>query len=539
MVARVVDFSSGRAQTGRTADRTDVRNAERLVELRGGDLRFVGTWGRGLAWDGKRWQLDDSGLWQQAAVETSRALFDEAMAESRAASGDEVRGKRAKANLAWASKTQNSARITSMVTLARSTPSVVITHDKLDADAMVLNVANGTLDLRTGRLREHRRDDLITKLAPVVFDAKATAPTWAAFIERAMGGSAELVDYLQRIVGYALTGEVREHVLGFFFGGGANGKSTFLSTLHAMLGDYASPAPRGLLFRSRGERHPTELASLHGRRFVTCSEIEEGQAFDEALVKDITGGDPIECRRMREDFWSFAPTHKLFLAGNHKPTVRGDDEGIWRRMRLVPWTVTIPEAERDTALPDKLRAELPGILAWAVRGCLEWQAKGLDAPAAVRDATSKYREENDTLGEFFRLSVAFEAGATIARKALREAYQAHCTDNGAEPFGAKRFASRLREHGVTETTVREGMRVVDGWKGVRLATDAERAASVAWRERRDVGTCSVEFPISAISKTPSHYTGIGESDPTGHYVPTSSEPDFADWLISKGVGGGK
>ncbi|MGH7297568.1 MAG: DNA primase family protein, partial [Polyangiaceae bacterium] len=290
-----------------------------------------------------------------------------------------------------------------------------------------------------------------------------------------------LVAYLQRLVGYALTGSVREHVLIFFYGGGANGKSTFLSTVHALLGDYATPAPRGLLFRSRGERHPTERATLFGRRFVTCSEIEEGQIFDEALTKDLTGGDPLECRRMREDFWSYQPTHKLFLAGNHKPMVRGNDEGIWRRMRLVPWLVTIPEAERDRELPAKLAAELAGILRWAVEGCLAWQRIGLAAPLAVRSATDGYRQENDTLGEFFRLHVVFEAAATIVRRELREAYEAWCTENGHPPFAARRFSARLREHGVVDGCVRRGTKVLDGWKNVRLMTDIEKERLVAAR----------------------------------------------------------
>jgi len=235
-----------------------------------------------------------------------------------------------------------------------------------------------------------------------------------------------MVEYLQRLAGYALTGDIREHVLAFFFGKGANGKSTFLRTLLTILGDYASPAPRGLLFRSRGERHPTELASLFGRRFVTCSEIEDGQAFDEALTKDLTGGDPIECRRMREDFWSFEPTHKLFVAGNHKPSVRGDDEGIWRRMRLVPWLVTFAANEQDKRLVEKLLTESPGIVAWCVRGCLDWQSNGLAEPATVRKATDEYREESDALGEFFRLHAVFDAAARVARKDLREAYAGYC-----------------------------------------------------------------------------------------------------------------
>jgi putative DNA primase/helicase len=426
-----------------------------------------------------------------------------------------------------------------MVSLARHETTVAVSHEQLDADRMLLNVPNGTIDLRTGKVRVHRRKDLITKLAPVPFEPAAECPLWLAFLDRVMGGNAELIEYLQRIIGYSLTGEIREHVLAFFYGQGANGKSTFLTAIHEMLGDYASPAPRGLLFRSRGERHPTELASLHGRRFVTCSEVEEGQTFDEALTKDLTGGDPIECRRMREDFWSFQPTHKLTLAGNHKPTVRGDDEGIWRRMRLVPWTVTIPEAERDMRLTEKLRAELPGILAWAVRGCLAWQERGLDAPAAVREATAEYRQENDALGEFFRLSVVFEAGATIARKDLREAYETFCRESGCEPFGAKRFAGRLRERGVGETNVRRGMKFADGWRGARLMTDAERAAAATWSGRGDVGRSGDRKPHSGCIESRGAQTGNCSPQ-----VPTSPQPtdevtdsdsSFAGWLQTQGI----
>jgi putative DNA primase/helicase len=504
-----------------TAERTDVRNSEALVSLHSDRLRYVSTWGKWLRWTDNRWQLDESCAVQEAAKDTARALYDEAIEEARLARGDKDAMAHAQASLAWATKSQGAPRVAAMVTLARSSPSIAVKHDQLDADCWALNVSNGTIDLRSGDLRSHCRDNLITKLAPVVFDPSAACPTWDAFLSRAMGNDVESVHYLARMVGYALTGDVREHVLAFFFGGGANGKSTFLSTLHAMLGDYATPAPRGLLFRAHGERHPTELASLHGRRFVTCSEIEDGQAFDEALIKDLTGGDPIECRRMREDFWCYQPTHKLFLAGNHRPAVRGDDEGIWRRMRLVPWTVTIPEGERDPSLPDKFRAELPGILAWAVRGCLDWQRRGLDATEAVKRATADYREENDTLGEFFRLRLIFEAGATIVRKELREAYETHCTDNGAEPFGARRFSSRLRERGVTKTGVRRGMHVLDGWRGVRLATDAERAASTAWgADRRDVGTCSEQFLYQR--QTPAHEAANRKSVTTSPNVTTGN-----------------
>jgi len=268
--------------------------------------------------------------------------------------------------------------------------------------------------------------------------------------------------------------------------------------------------------------------------------------FDEALVKDLTGDDVIRCRRMREDFWEYVPTHKLMMYGNHKPLIRGDDEGIWRRMRLIPWLITIPENERDTQLLEKLRAEWPGILAWAVRGCIAWQTQGLREPAAVRGATKAYREESDALGEFLRLRVTFDAAATIGRRELREAYESHAKESGAEPVGAKRFAGRLREHGVSETTVRRGSSVVDGWRGVRLASDAERTASSAWGQakepqHRDVGsnrdqiqhieaTGTLDRPNSSV---------IGEQASTTPYAPTDGQSDFADYLEAEGIGGGE
>jgi putative DNA primase/helicase len=407
---------------------------------------------------------------------------------------------------------------------------LAIDHEALDADPWLLNVKNGTLDLRTGTLGPHRRDALITKTAPVAYDVSATAPTWTAFLDRAMGGDASLVGYLQRLVGYALTGALREHVLVFLYGAGANGKSTFLSTIHTLLGEYATPAPRGVLFRSRGERHPTELATFFGRRFVTCSEIEEGQVFDEALVKDLTGGDRIECRRMREDFWMFTPTHKLFLAGNHKPTIRGDDEGIWRRMKLVPWTVTIPEHERDTTLLERLRAELPGILRWAVEGCLDWQTRGLSEPDGVRGATAAYRAENDALGEFFRLHVVFEARASISRRELRRAYETWCTDNGHSPQAARRFSARLRESGVVGTNVRAGLQVLDGWRNVRLVNARELDERAKADER-----CT---PMAA-PKSPDALSLQTAADSASRALESSAPIDqgdlLADWLATQDI----
>jgi putative DNA primase/helicase len=487
----------------RTAEHTDIGNMQRFVEEHGERLRYVGSWNKWLAWDGTRWRVDDRSVEERCAKETVQRMvvgasdgFNAAMrALDRAnASGDDDMIQLARERLSasrpaydWAVKSHDAPRILSLVRLAKAAPELAVSYTQLDADPWLLNVRNGTLNLKTGKLFDHRREDLISKVCAVDYLPDAHCPTWDAFVLKAMGGDEEMVGYLQRIVGYALSGDISEHALFFFFGGGANGKTTFLNTIHAALGDYGTTAPRGLLFRSRNERHPTELTTLFGARFATCSEVDDGQAFDEALLKDLTGGESITARRMREDHWTFRPTHKLFVAGNHKPHVQGNDDGVWRRIKLIPWTVTVPPGERDYRLPEKLRAELPGILAWVVRGCLRWQEVGLCEPTKVGKATSGYREESDPLGEFFSLHLQFDQTAAISRKSLREKYEEYCKEIGALPVGARRLSSRLREHGIARTTVRSGLRVDDGWKGVRLKTSDERSA---------VGTVVEDFGIN-------------------------------------------
>lgn len=501
-VAAVVDVAS-KTEDAITLKTTDLANAERLEKLHGSELRHVGTWNRWLAWDGKRWKYDDSGELMRRCADVARKLAAEAAQGVCLASellahnprDEKLRDDLKKANklFAFACASQDSKRLTAMANLGRSRASMAITHDALDADPWLFNVSNGTIDLRTGNAWPHDPTNLITKISPIEYDPTAKCPLWEAFLERAMGGSRDLVDYLQRVVGYSLTGVIREHILAFMFGGGANGKSTALGILTMLLGDYAVTAPRGLLFQRRGEAHPTELASLCGARFAVCAEVEEGQAFDEAKVKDLTGGDRISARRMHENFWSFQPTHKLFMAGNHRPVVKGDDLGIWRRIRLVPWQVTIPEDERDPALPEKLRAELPGILAWAVRGCLEWQKNGLDEPSIVREATATYRKESDLTGQWLDQCCTFGVDWTISRKSLRESYVRWCEDQGALPVGARKLAERLRARNVSETTVREGLGgPVNGWRGVRLATDVERSTKSAWGQTGSVVTLPLE-----------------------------------------------
>jgi len=450
---------------------TDLANMHRMVARHCTNLRFVPAWGKWIYFDGKRWTTDE-GAHMQAAKATTQRIKAEANELLAAGSTD------SKKRFAWAVSSQQARQLNAMVQLARTDPRVVVDHESFDRDPWLLNVQNGTIDLRTGMPRPHHREDLINRICPVAFDPHATCPIWDAFVLQIMGGDAALVGYLQRMIGYALTGNIREHILGFFFGSGSNGKTTFLSTIGFILGDYAVHAARGLLFQKRGESHPTELTDLFGRRFVTCAEIEEGLNFDEALVKDITGGEPIRARRMREDFWQFRPTHKLFIAGNHKPTVRGTDDGIWRRLRLVPFTVTIAPEERDKDLPRKLLDEAPGILAWAVRGCLEWQHVGLGDPPTVIQATKTYREESDLLGAFFDTRLRFDPNERLLKSELTKHLKAWADELGLRLMPPRQVAARLKAKGATDGTMRTQVpgQVRDAWLGVALLERESLAA---------------------------------------------------------------
>jgi putative DNA primase/helicase len=523
--------------SGLTHDCTDLRNAERLVELHGERLRYVHAWKKPLVWSGCRWSVDDTGAALRLAAGTARRMLSvateelhvaqQAFADAKAG-GDEQRATeaegeiaRAKARWGHAIKTQQSSKLHAMLELAFADAAVAVRHEELDADPLLLNVENGTIDLRTGALRPHEPSDLITKLIPIAYEPNAMCPTWDAFLNAAQSGNDDMLTFLRRSRGYMLTGLTREHVLFFMFGPTGTGKSTYFVTLHALLGEYGARAPRGLLIKSNGEKHETGLTTLFGARFVSCSEVDEGAVIDEALVKDLTGGESISARRMREDNWTFAPTHKLAIPGNHKPVVRNFDDAIRRRLRLVPFVVQ-PTAP-DSGLVDKLRAELPGILADAVRGCLEWQEHGLGEPIAVRDATDAFQDESDVLGEFFRLYVTFEPDAACPRKMLRIAYETYAGENGITPVGAKRFAAKLRANGVGDTSVRlPSGKVADGWRGVRLMTDPERVAAAAWSERRAVGSSRDQFPVRAPRENLSFPTNPG-STTTDPYRPTDDD----------------
>lgn len=453
--------------------KTETALAEAFVARRGEDLRFCGQWGKWLVWDGARWANDTTGHLQRLLKDTLR--------EELAAAEREVDEEAVKSMLAAESR----ARRENIVNLARYELPVQVEPAALDANPMLMGCANGIVDLRTGQLGPHRREALITKTSPVRFGADAECPTWLAFLERIFAGNQELISFLQRAVGYSLTGSVGEQCLFVLWGGGANGKSTFLVTLLALLGEYGRPGVADLLVAKPHAQHPTELADLFGARFVVFQETQEGQRFDESKVKALTGGDPIKARRMQENFWEFAPTHKLWLGTNHRPNIRGTDLAIWRRIRLVPFSVTIPFEERDPRLPEKLRAELPGIFRWAVEGCLAWQREGLRPPREVTEAVDEYRKAEDRLGAFLDECCIVNPAAFVTVTNLYAAFSRWAEAANEFAITKRKFGEQLMERGFSSDVV--GKDRARTWKGLGLRAEREPPAdsNLDWRERYD------------------------------------------------------
>jgi len=406
---------------------TEEALALRFTDQHKARLRYVAKWGQWLIWDGTVWRFDET----LRAFDLARSICRQAAAECNKA--------RVSAALASA-KT-----VAAIERLAKADRRHAATVGQWDADPWLLNTPGGVVDLRTGQIREHDPADHMTKITAAA--PSGDCPLWHTFLARITNGDAELHDFLQRVAGYSLTGVTRDHALFFGFGTGANGKGTFLNTITELLGDYATVAVMETFTASNTDRHPTDLAMLRGARLVTAQETEEGRRWAESRIKAMTGGDPITARFMRQDFFTFVPAFKLFIAGNHKPSLRGVDEAIRRRFNLIPFTVTIPPAERDTELAVKLRAEWPGILAWAIEGCLHWQRHGLNPPQAVRQATDDYLAAEDTLSLWIsERCKPIGYGGTESSELFAD-WRKWAAEAGEEPGSQKQFSQGLEGKG--------------------------------------------------------------------------------------------
>ena len=355
----------------------------------------------------------------------------------------------AKALRRWARQSGNFGRRQAMLELLKTFPGMTVKPDFFDRDPYLLNCKNGTVELKKGRLRTHRREDYITKIAPVDFDEKADCPLWLRFLDKTFGVESDITPYLQRILGYSLTGDMSEQCFFILYGEGANGKSTLLETVRYVLGDYGKKAAPEAFFEKRNDASAGyEVAALEGARFVISDETQENRRLDEGIVKRITGGDMVSCRHMRQDFYEYTPTYKIFLATNHTPVIKGNDSGIWRRVRLIPFDNQINDDERDPYLKEKLKEEAPGILSWMVRGCIEWQErKGLFPPLEVVNATEDFRSEQDVLGGFIDDRCVVDASEFIEKNRLYKEYVNWCTANEQSPLSLTNFTRKLKSKG--------------------------------------------------------------------------------------------
>lgn len=453
---------------------TDDANADLLIGLHGEDILFCPDWDKWLIWDGTHWAIDERldierlaadvpkylrGKASELTGKRSTLLAKMAQFQNQFPLPDEygklqIRQKELQDKAEWLLKLSAKLEFTgkrySMLSAARH--KLVASTKELNRWHFLLNASNGTINLETGELRQHAREDRLTHQVCIQFDPTATCPTWLSFLDSIFNSDAELILFVQRAIGYSLTGDVREQIIMICHGCGSNGKSVFLNILKKLLGELALQAAPDLLMTDISRRHPTEQADLYGKRVVVCQETGEGRRFNETLVKQLTGGDSVRARRMREDFWTFDPTWKIWLSTNHKPEIRGTDHAIWRRVRLIPFNVTFHapgegNPVKDPRMEEKLTAELPGILAWAVAGALSWQQDGLPAPQAVLIATNDYRASQDTVAAWLGECCIVRPDLEAKSADLYASYKTWCEQAGERPHSQKKLGMLLDEKG--------------------------------------------------------------------------------------------
>jgi P4 family phage/plasmid primase-like protien len=490
----MLDAAAGKPAADAPPEHTDTGNAAEFAKDHAEDVRWTLSHGW-LVWDGKRWKVDDTLAVVERGKATAARMMTDAAEAYKAASAElaeatevddkeaeakaQVKLRRAKLALANAKYCRQKKGLDAMLALARSIPGIAVTFDQFDTAHHLFNVDNGTIDLKTGTIRPHRKEDQLTRLSPVTFDRTAEAPVFDRYLCSTFNQSAELIDWLKVYFGSCLTGETRDELLVVFWGSGSNGKSKLIELLLWLMGDHAWKAPAEILLARRQDPHPEERASLCGRRFVACAETDQGRRLNEGLVKELTGSDSITARFMHKNSFTFRPTWKLVLATNYRPQIRGQDHGIWRRVKLVPFTQRfwkpdeapgLPELKADLSLGDKLKGEYPGVLAWMVRGAVEWYATGLPKCKTVDEATQTYRQAEDTVQQFVDQRVEYRPKAETKGSLFYAAFKNWHDAEGlpGQPMTGTAFGTRFSEivkahDGVTKDDKRSV------YKGVALA----------------------------------------------------------------------
>jgi putative DNA primase/helicase len=495
----------------RNYTRSDLGNAERFVDMHGDKVRWCPARKSFFLYDDTRWAPDERGHVVKLAHETARSIFKDAAHETDEAKQKEI------AKFAVAS--QNKNRIDGLLSQAK--PYLAVGMDELDRDPWDLNCANGTLDLRTGELRAQDPADLITRVAPVEYAPDARCPRFERFLKETLVDEA-VITFMKRYAGYTLTGITRERALAILHGGGKNGKSTFVEILQDVMGGYAQNTDAETILAKKYQGVGNDVAALKGARFVSAAEVERGRRLAESKVKQLTGSDTVTARFLFGEPFDFRPQFKLWLSTNNKPVITGVDDAIWDRIRLVPFEQRFEGSKADLKLPEKLREELPGILAWMVEGCLEWQEHGLGEPERVKAATDQYRSDMDTLAAFIEDRCIVRRDAVAQATPLYKEYRMWCDDAGERPETQKTFGMRLTERGFesarSSSGVNKGRKI---WHGIGLRNDikppggdgdgspGERSGDDGSPDESGVG----------IGNTSSGGSGGERSEPTNQQVP--------------------
>jgi putative DNA primase/helicase len=441
---------------------TDLGNAKRLVKAHGHNLHYCQSTKKWYLWSGKRWVVDDKGRILRQAAQVVQAEIEkeipaavqEARMRAEELEEDADKAERAvrKRYREWILGSESKNRLEAMVGLAKSEKGISVRITDFDQNSDIFNVGNGTIDLKTGYLYDARRSDLNLKTSNVVYDPKATCPKWEQFLKVIFNGNMNIVDYIQRVLGYSLTASTCEQCYFLMYGTGANGKSTLLKTIAKLMGGYAQAAEfSSFIAKQQDAGIRNDLAALCGARMVTASEGDQNKRMSEGVLKQLTGEDAIKCRFLYGELFEYFPTFKLFLATNHKPKVIGQDYGFWRRVRLIPFTVTIPKEQQNKCLNQELEEELPGIMNWALEGLRQWREQGLNDPKEVLAATQEYRDEEDALQLFIDEECEVSARFATQASTLYRAYNQWVKEAGEYVMGTKEFSKRLQEKGFVKT----------------------------------------------------------------------------------------
>jgi len=435
---------------------TDTTNAYRLLTEHGKDIRYNQLWKKWLVWNGKQWELDDGYLIHDKGLKIVRGIYNELLKTADYKERIEIEK--------YAMQSEAVRRRKALIEAASWIPELNIKTDNLDNNSWLLNVGNGTVDLKKGVLNPHRQDDYITKIANVEYDANADCPVWKKFIMEIMNYNNELIRYIQTAVGWAVTGDTSEQSMFILYGTGANGKSTFLNTIMNLLGDYSIATPTETFMKRNGEQIGNDIARLRGTRFVTTTEAEQGRRLSEPLIKQITGNDRMTARFLYGEFFNFVPTFKIFMASNHKPVIKGTDYGIWRRIKLIPFTTRIPEDKQDKHLEKKLMLESSGILNWIIEGAVRWCNEGLNTPSIITAATDEYRGEMDVIGNFIKEQCIIKPEGSIKAREFFKCYQDWCVEHNEHAVSERFLGLRLKELGLTQKRNADGRY----WIGVQI-----------------------------------------------------------------------